>query len=277
MAEDLKHVDLVHGARMPKVGYGTGGFSPEDAEAAVAQAIGVGYRLIDTAFNYKNEEGVGRGIAISGAARSDLFVTTKFNREFHGAGLVRDAWAGSIERLGLEYLDLLLIHWPNPGHDRYVEAWKGLKHLLDEGLVRAIGVSNFKEAHLQRLLDETGVIPDVNQVQLNPYFPRDELIEFDKAHGIATEAWSPLGSGKGLLEEPAVVALAEAHGRTPGQIVLRWHLQRGVLVIPKTRSLQRMAENLDVEDFELDDLDMGTVKGLEQDPEGAFDSDRMGH
>jgi 2,5-diketo-D-gluconate reductase A len=271
LANDL---ELIHGARIPRIGFGTGRFSSDEAEVVVAQAIGAGYRLIDTAFNYKNEYGVGRGIVASGVPRQEIFVTTKFNRESHGVEFVREAWASSVEQMGLDYVDLLLIHWPNPKYDRYVDAWRGLKSLLDEGLVRAIGVANFKPAHLQRLLDETGVTPDVNQVQVSPYFPRYETVAFHQRHGIVTESHSPLGSGKGLLAEPALMAKATSHGRTPAQIVLRWHLQRGLVPIPKTQSLNRMRENLDVYDFELSSADLEVLAALEKDESGAIDSDR---
>jgi 2,5-diketo-D-gluconate reductase A len=272
-----RELELIHGARIPRIGLGTASLSPEEAQVEVARAIGVGYRLIDTAFNYKNEYGVGRGIAQSGVPRKDIFVTTKFNREYHGAELVREAWRSSVELMGLEYVDLLMIHWPNPAHDRYVDAWRGLKLLLDEGLVRAIGVSNFKPAHLRRLLDETGITPDVNQVQLNPYYPRHELDALHQRHGIITEAWGPLGQGKGLLTEPSLINMAVSHGRTPAQVVLRWHLERGLVAIPRTRSPERMRENIGVYDFELTNVDLQVFGSLEKDESSALDSDRFGH
>lgn len=262
---------------MPRVGLGTGSFSDEEAERLVAEAIGLGYRLIDTAFNYGNETGVGRGITRSGVDRAEVFVATKFNREHHGRALVRDAWAGSAARLGLDYLDLLMIHWPNPGEDRYVDAWRGLNDLLEEGVVRAVGVSNFKVAHLQRLFDETGVIPDVNQIQLNPYLTRDGIRAFHQAHGIVTEAWSPLDRGRGLLGELAVSTLAEEYGRTPAQIVLRWHLELGAVPIPRSSHPARMRENLDVFDFRLDQRAVSRLSSLDRGEAHAADSDKMGH
>jgi 2,5-diketo-D-gluconate reductase A len=262
---------------MPRVGLGTGSFTDEEAEYRVAEAIGLGYRLIDTAFNYGNEAGVGRGIARSRVDRAEVFVATKFNLEHHGRSLVRDAWAGSASRLGLGYLDLLMIHWPNPWEDRYVDAWRGLSDLLEAGLVRAIGTSNFKVTHLQRLLDETGVIPDVNQIQLNPYLARQDIRAFQEKHGIVTEAWSPLDRGRTLLGEPVVSALAEEYGRTPAQVVLRWHLELGAIPIPRSKQPARMKENLGVFDFRLDPQAVSRLSSLDRGEAQAADSDKMGH
>jgi 2,5-diketo-D-gluconate reductase A len=277
MGDSAHDVTLRHGARMPRVGLGTGSFPDDEAEYRVADAIALGYRLIDTAFNYHNESGVGRGIVRSGVDRAEVFVTTKFNLEHHGRSLVRDAWAGSASRLGLDYLDLLMVHWPNPWEDRYADAWRGLIDLLEAGLVRAIGVSNFKAAHLQRLFDETGVIPEVNQIQMNPYLSRQSTRAFHDKHRIVTEAWSPLDRGRGLLGEPVVSALAEEYGRTPAQVVLRWHLELGAIPIPRSTHPARMKENLDVFDFRLDQRAVSRLSSLDRGEAHAADSDTMGH
>jgi 2,5-diketo-D-gluconate reductase A len=249
----------------------------EETEVTVARAIDAGYRLIDTAENYRNERGVGRAIRATDVDRGELFITTKFNKNWHGYHEVEDAFAGSAERLGLDYIDLLLIHWPVPAQDRYVDAWRGMIRLLEDGRVRAIGVSNFKPAHIDRLLDATGVAPHVNQVQLNPYVVRETERSYHVAHGIFTEAWSPIGKGRDLLGEPAVVSLAERHSKTSAQVVLRWHVQQGLIPIPKTSNPQRLVENADVFDFELTAEEMATLSALDRRGEGAVDSDRIGH
>ena len=277
MTGEQRTVRLSGGALMPRVGFGTSPMTSEEAAVAVKEAIGLGYRLIDTAFAYKNEEGVGRAIASSEVPREELFVTTKFNAESHGVDLVREAWAGSVERLGLDYLDLLLIHWPNPGRDRFVDAWRGLIKLRDEGMVRSIGVSNFKPGHIDRIIEETGVAPEVNQVQLSPYLTRQGTRSYDAQHGVVTESWSPIGAGGGLLEEPAILDVADRHGRTPAQIVLRWHLELGLVVIPKTSSGERMAENLDVFDFALGEEEIAALSSLDRGEAAAVDSDAFGH
>jgi len=270
-------IPLRTGGAMPRIGLGTSPMTDAEAESAVATAIGLGYRLIDTAFNYNNEAGVGRGIAAGGVDRAELFVTTKLNASWHGVDAVREAWQGSVDRLGLERLDLFLIHWPNPAQDRYVDAWRGLVRLREEGLVHAIGVSNFKPAHLTRLIEETGVVPDVNQIQLNPRVTRDASRAFHEAHGIVTESWSPIGQGRGLLEERVVVDLAARYRRTAAQIVLRWHIELGLVAIPKTSQAARMAENLDVFDFTLVAEDVAALSALDRGEGAAVDSDVFGH
>jgi 2,5-diketo-D-gluconate reductase A len=277
MDDSPRDVALRHGARMPRVGLGTGSFTDDEAEYRVAEAIGLGYRLIDTAFNYRNEAGVGRGIARSGVDRAEVFVATKFNLEHHGRALAREAWAGSAARLGVGYLDLLMIHWPNPWEDRYADAWRGLRDLLDAGLVRAIGVSNFKVAHLQRIFAETGVFPDVNQIQLNPYLTRASVRAFHDEHGIVTEAWNPLDRGRTLLGEPVVTALAGEYQRTPAQVVLRWHLELGAIPIPRSGNPARMKENLEVFDFRLSESAVSRLSALDRGEAQAADSDKMGH
>jgi 2,5-diketo-D-gluconate reductase A len=269
-------LDLRNGARIPLLGLGTWPMDNAETADAVERALGMGYRLIDTAENYGNEAGVGEGVRRSGLPREDVFITTKFNKEWHSYDGVRRAFAASTERLGVEYVDLLLIHWPNPGQDRYVEAFKGMAALLEEGLVRAIGTSNFKPAHLQRLFD-TGLVPDVNQIQLDPRHTRDDLVEAHRQHGIATEAWSPLGRGGSLLQEPAITKLAAKYSRTPAQIVLRWHTQQGFVAIPKSSRPEHLAENLAVFDFALDEAEVRELSALDTGVADIYDADEFGH
>ena len=268
---------LSSGPEIPVLGLGTYPLTDSEAERVVAQALEVGYRLVDTAENYRNEVGVGRGLRAAGVDRSELFVTTKFNAKWHGEDLVARAFEGSTERLGVDYIDLLLIHWPNPAQDGYVGAWRGLIALREQGLIRAIGVSNFKPTHLQRLLDETGVAPDVNQIQLNPLVSREELRAFGARHGVVTESYSPIGKGGELLALPAATGIAARLDRTPAQVVLRWHVQLGLVAIPKTGNLGRLRENLDVFDFELTDADMRALSALDRGEAHAVDSDQFGH
>jgi 2,5-diketo-D-gluconate reductase A len=270
-------VSLLHGAQMPALGLGTSPMNDDDTARAVEHALGLGYRLVDTAENYGNEVGVGRGIRAAGVSRDDVFLTTKFNRKWHSVDGPRQALEASLNRLALDYVDLLLIHWPNPDQGTYVDAWRGVADLLDAGVVRAIGTSNFKASHLQRLLDETGVVPDVNQIQLSPHITRTDRRDFHAAHGIVTESWSPLGNGGDLLAEPTVQSLAQAHDRTPAQVVLRWHLQHGLVPIPKSGSPDRLAQNLAVFDFELAAGEMAQLDALDRGEDGAQDSDVFGH
>lgn len=267
---------LLHGAEIPAIGLGTSPMNDEDTRAAALSAIENGYRHIDTAENYGNEVGVGRAIAESGVPREELFITTKFNKKWHSVDGVRQAWRASCDRLGVDHLDLFLIHWPNPDQDQYVDAFRGLLELLADGSVRAIGTSNFKPAHLQRVLDETGERPDVNQVQLSPYTTRDATREFDSAHGILTESWSPIRA-EGLLDDPVVASIAEQLGRSPAQVVLRWHHQLGLLPIPKSATPARIAENAAIFDFELTDDQVGRLSGLDRGEQAARDSDSFGH
>ncbi|WP_272944656.1 aldo/keto reductase [Kribbella catacumbae] len=262
---------------MPRLGLGTSPMNDDDAERAVVRALEVGYRLVDTAENYRNEVGVGRALAASGLAREDLFVTSKFNKRWHSVEGARTAFEASAEKLGLEYLDLLLIHWPNPDQDRYVDAWRGLIELREAGLVRAIGTSNFKPSHLQRLIDETGVAPEVNQVQLSPVWTKQTEREFHATHSIVTEAWSPLGKGTDLLDHPTVAAVAKAHDKTPGQVVLRWEVQQDVVPIPKSANRERLEQNLAVFDFELTADELTALDAMDGTGKAPADSDRFGH
>ena len=256
-------VTLNSGTAMPRLGFGVYKVPPEDVERAVSTALEAGYRSIDTAAMYANEEGVGRALRASGVPRDELFVTTKLNNPEHRSGEVERAFEQSLALLGLDQVDLYLIHWPLPAADRYVAAWRLFEKFLEDGRARAIGVSNFQIAHLQRVLDEATVVPAVNQVELHPYLTQEPLRAFHEQHGIVTEAWSPLGRGR-LLAEPAVVGLAEKYGVTPAQLIVRWHLQLGNVVIPKSVNPDRIRSNFDVFGFELDEDDVAAVSGLDR-------------
>jgi len=271
-------IELNDGNRIPQLGLGTWPLDDEQVAAAVVHAVEAGYRHIDTAVKYGNERGVGNGIRASGVDRSELFITTKLDGEFQGHDRAVAGLEGSLKRLGLDYVDLLLIHWPLPGRDQYISTWQTFERLQAEGKVRSIGVSNFKPAHLERLMAETDVVPAVNQIQLSPAITRTAEREFHAGHGIVTESYSPLGgSGAGLLSAPVLSQLAEKHGKTPGQLVLRWHIQNGLVTIPKTASPERMAENLDVFDFALDPQDLAELSVLDEGPGAGNDSDKTGH
>ncbi|HZA74659.1 MAG TPA: aldo/keto reductase [Propionibacteriaceae bacterium] len=271
-------ISLRNGADIPVLGIGTSPLRGEDSVRQIRAAIEAGYRLIDTAENYRNEESVGEGIRDSGIDRDQIFLTTKFNRRWHSIDGVRQAYDASRKRLGVDYLDLLLVHWPNPDQDRYVEAVQGLQKLLESGDLRAIGVSNYKPAHLQRVLDETGITPDVNQIQLSPYSTRDDCRAYHAEHGIVTESWSPLGASSGALRnDPTIVRIAAAHHKSPTQVVLRWHVQLGLVVIPRSSNPDRIAENIEVFDFELSNEEMTSITGLNRGDAELTDSDDFGH
>ena len=271
-------IPLNDGNSIPQLGLGTWPLDDDQVAAAVVRAVEAGYRHIDTAVKYGNERGVGNGIRATGLDRGELFVTTKLDGEFQGQDRAVAGLEGSLKRLGLDYVDLLLIHWPLPGRDQYVSTWQTFERLQAEGKVRSIGVSNFKPAHLERLMAETDVVPAVNQIQLSPAITRTAEREFHAKHGIVTESYSPLGgSGAGLLGAPILAKLAEKHGKTPGQLVLRWHIQNGLVTIPKTASPERMTENLDVFDFALDPHDLAELSVLDEGPGAGNDSDRTGH
>jgi 2,5-diketo-D-gluconate reductase A len=269
-------VRLLNESEMPQLGLGTWPMNDAEVKDAVRSALGLGYRLIDTAENYGNETGVGEGLRASGVRREDVFITTKFNRQWHSVQGVRQACEASLKRLGTDYVDLLLIHWPNPDQDRYVEAFQGLVRVLEAGLVRAIGTSNFKPAHLQRLFD-LGLVPHVNQIQLDPTRRRDDLVAIHRAKGIVTETWSPLGRGDTMLQDPVIGAIARQHERTPAQIVLRWHVQSGYIPTPKSGHPERQAANLAIFDFVLTDDEMVRLSGLDQMENTIRDADKFGH
>ncbi|WTG54732.1 aldo/keto reductase [Actinacidiphila glaucinigra] len=248
---------------MPQLGFGVWQVPDDEAATAVATALEAGYRSIDTAALYRNEQGTGRAIAASGIPRGELFVTTKLWNTDQGHDNALRAFDASLGKLGLEYVDLYLIHWPAPARGLYLETWRALEKIHADGRARAIGVSNFPVDLLRHLLDEGGVAPVLNQVELHPHLPQTELRAFHAGHGIATEAWSPLGQGRGLLDEPALAAIAAKHGRTPAQVVLRWHLQIGNVVIPKSVTPSRIRENIDVFGFELDGEDLAAIDALD--------------
>ena len=269
---------LRHGAEIPVLGLGTSPLVGADSVRQVRTALESGYRLIDTAENYHNEDAVGQAIRDIGLNRNEIYITTKFNRRWHDVDGVRQAYEASLRRLGVDYIDLMLVHWPNPDQDRYVEAVQGLQTLLDSGGLRAIGTSNFKPAHLQRVLDETGITPDVNQIQLSPYSTRNESREYHAAHDIVTEAYSPLGaSSSDLRGDPVITGIAKDHGKSPTQVVLRWHVQLGLVAIPRSSNPGRIAENIDIFDFELTEQDMSKISALDRGESVATDSDVFGH
>ena len=271
-------VPLNSGTSIPQLGLGTWPLNDAEAAATVVLAAEAGYRHIDTATKYGNEAGVAEGIRRSGIPREDFFVTTKLDGKFQGGDLAIGGLRAALERMALDYVDLLLIHWPLPGRDDYVSTWRTFEELFDDGLTRAIGVSNFKVAHLEKLAAETGVVPAVNQIELSPAIPRLEQRGYHEAHGIVTESWSPLGGAATSALKPAVVRdIATRLDRTPAQVVLRWHVQQGLVAIPKSSDPARLAQNLDVFSFELTDDDLAALATLSEGPDAGVDSDRIGH
>jgi 2,5-diketo-D-gluconate reductase A len=254
-------ISLNDGNVIPQLGFGVWQVPNEEAAKVVGTAISTGYRSIDTAAIYDNEIGVGKGIAASPVPRSELFITTKLWNDQHTDA--RNGLNKSLSRLGLDQVDLYLIHWPKPRQKAYLEAWKALVKLKEEGQAKSIGVSNFTVSHLKRIIDATGVAPSVNQIELHPRFQQKELAAYHTEHGIITESWSPLGQGT-LLEDPTLKALAKKHGRTPAQVVIRWHLDRGYIVIPKSATPSRIRENFDVFDFSLDADDLAKIAALDR-------------
>ncbi|WP_328751682.1 aldo/keto reductase [Streptomyces sp. NBC_00285] len=265
MSSKVPPIILNNGVEMPQLGFGVWQVPDDEAERAVTTALEAGYRSIDTAAIYGNEEGTGKAIAASGLAREDIFVTTKLWNGDQGYDSTLRAFDTSLDKLGLEYVDLYLIHWPTPARDLFVDSYKAFEKLHADGRVKAIGVSNFEPEHLERLIAETSVVPAVDQIELHPHLQQRAAREYHAEQGIATEAWSPLGSGKGLLEVPAIVAIAQKHDRTPAQIVLRWHLQLGNVVIPKSVTPSRIKENIEVFDFTLDTEDLAAISALNED------------
>ncbi|MFB7645413.1 aldo/keto reductase [Streptomyces sp. NPDC056084] len=257
-------ITLNNGVEMPQLGFGVWQVPDAEAAKAVATAIESGYRSIDTAAIYENERGTGKAVAASGVAREELFITTKLWNSEQGYDSTLRAFDASLDKLGLDYVDLYLIHWPVPAKDAYVDTYKAFEKILKDGRARSIGVSNFQPEHLERLLGETSVVPAVNQIELHPQLAQTESRALHAKHSIATEAWSPLGQGRGLLEVPTVVAIARKHDRTPAQVVLRWHLQIGNVVIPKSVTPSRIKENIDVFGFELDADDLAALAALDE-------------
>jgi 2,5-diketo-D-gluconate reductase A len=256
-------ITLNNGTEIPQLGFGVFQIPPEDTKRATLEALEVGYRHIDTAEMYGNEKGVGEAVAESGLAREDIFVTSKLNNGFHARADALAAFDKSLDDLGFEFLDLFLIHWPLPAVGDYVETWKAMEEMKASGRVEAIGVSNFQPAHLQRLFDETETVPAVNQIEVHPYLTQDDVRAFNIEHGIITEAWSPIAQG-GVLGDPAIGAIAGRLERTPAQVTLRWHIQRGDIIFPKSTTRSRIEENFAIFDFELTEADVAAIAALDR-------------
>ena len=268
---NVPSIELNDGASIPQLGFGVYQVPPEDTAATVQQALEVGYRHIDTAEMYQNEKGVGEGIRNSGIAREDVFVTSKLNNGFHKPDDARRAFDQTLTALGFDYVDLFLIHWPLPTlyDGDFVSTWKTLEEFKKDGRARSIGVSNFQVAHLEKLAQETDTVPAVNQIEVHPYFANNEVRAYGKEHGIATEAWSPIAQGK-VLDDPVITLIAEATGKSPAQVVLRWHIQRGDIVFPKSVTLQRIKDNFALFDFELGGEDVEAISALDNGESGRI-------
>ena len=261
---DIPSIRLNDGHHIPQLGFGVWQVGNDEVTEAVLTAIEAGYRSIDTAQGYDNEPGVGKAIAECGLPREDLFVTSKLRTRDQGYDATLKSFMGTLDRLGLDYLNLFLIHWPVPAHDRYSDTWRAFVQLQRDGRIRSIGVSNFLNDHIERIVADSGVTPAVNQIELHPYYQQRDVREFHRRHNIAIESYSPLGSGKGLLDDPAITGIAARHGKSPAQAVLRWHLQQGLIVIPKSVHADRIRANLDVFDFELSEGDMASLNALDR-------------
>jgi 2,5-diketo-D-gluconate reductase A len=246
---------------IPQIGLGVWQTPPDVAGPAVEAALRAGYRHVDTAAAYRNEAGVGEGIRAAGVAREDIFITTKLWNDDQGCDSTLRAFDDSLKRLGLDYVDLYLIHWPSPGRGLYVDTWKAFIRLKEQGRVRSIGVCNFGPQHLNKIISETSVTPVINQIELHPRFQQRKLRNFNARHGIATQSWSPLGRGT-LFTDPTIASIAEKHSRTPAQIIIRWHIDNGLVVIPKSVSSSRIVENFDVFGFGLDETDLAAIAKL---------------
>jgi 2,5-diketo-D-gluconate reductase A len=270
-------IPLNDGNRMPQIGLGTWPLGDAAVAPVIVTAIAAGYRHIDTAYRYGNERGVGKGIRDSGIRREELFVTTKLDGAFQGGDRAIAGLDECLRRLELDYVDLLLIHWPLPQRDEYVSTWKTFEKLVAAGKARSIGVSNFKPAHIDRLLAESSIRPAVNQIQLNPRITRPDQRAYDSAHQIVTVAWSPLGQGSDLLNDPTLAGLAAKYGKTPAQIVLRWHVELGLAPIPKSANPTRIAQNIDIFDFALTADEIAAISALDTGAAPRVDSDTTGH
>lgn len=258
-------IALNNGISIPQLGFGVYQVPPEDTKKATLTALEVGYRHIDTAQGYHNEQGVGEAVRESGLDRSDVFVTSKLINGKHAPDDALAAFDGTLETLGFDYVDLFLIHWPLPGIDiDFVETWKALEEIYRSGRTKAIGVSNFQTNHLRRLIQETEIVPAVNQIEVHPYLTNEDVRAVNAEHGIATEAWSPIAQGL-VLDDPVITGIARDHDRTPAQVVLRWHIQRGDIIFPKSVTRSRVEENFELFDFELSDADMGLIAALNKD------------
>ncbi|QDE39338.1 aldo/keto reductase [Luteibacter pinisoli] len=263
MTHSVPLLTLNDGHKAPQLGYGVFQIPNDDTSRAVQEALKAGYRSIDTAAIYKNEEGVGQGIERSGVARAGLFLTSKLWNSEQGFDSTLRAFDTSVKKLGTDYLDMYLIHWPTPKNDRYVDTWKAFIRLREEGRIRSIGVSNFQPDHLERIVKETGVAPVVNQIELHPDFAQNDVVAANRAHQVITEAWSPLGQGGDLLKNETLVTLGKKYSKSPAQVVLRWHVQLGHMVIPKSVTPERIRSNIDVFDFELSADDMAAIAKLD--------------
>ena len=255
-------VEMNDGRSIPVIGFGVWQVPDDVVVDATVKALEVGYRHIDTAYLYHNERGVGEALRRSGLDRDDVFVTTKVWNTDHGYDQTLRAFDKSTGLLGIDEVDLYLIHWPTPARDVYLESWRALIRLREEGRARSIGVSNFHDAHLRKIIDETGVIPAINQIELHPWLPQTELRDIDARLGIRTEAWSPLGSGR-LIDDPVIAEVSAKHGKSPAQVMVRWSIQLGNIVLPKSVTPERIEQNIDVFDFQLDDADMAAIATLE--------------
>ena len=273
---EVPTITLNNGVVIPQLGFGVFQITPDDTRQATLDALEVGYRHIDTAEMYGNEKQVGEAVAASGLARSEVFVTSKLNNGFHARDAALKAFDGTLDALGFDYLDLFLIHWPLPSIGDFAETWKAMQEISESGRVKAIGVSNFQEAHLQRLFDETSIVPAVNQIEVHPYLVQDSLRAFGAAHGIVTEAWSPIAKGKVLADE-VIVSIAEKVDKTPAQVTLRWHIQRGDIVFPKSVTRSRVEENFAIFDFELSDDDMRSITELDRHERTGPDPDTFNY
>ena len=266
---DVPSVQGNAGLSLPAIGLGTYSLDGDAGTTAIIEATRLGYRLLDSAFNYENEGAVGAAVRRSGLARDELVVTSKLPGRHHRFEEATTTIEESVLRMGLDSIDLYLIHWPNPLEDHYVEAWRALIAARDRGLVGHIGVSNFLPEHVERLRRETGELPEVNQIEVHPYFPQDEALAYHRENGIITESWSPLGRGSDLLQNPIIAEVAAAHGVTPAQAILAWHVRRGAVPIPKSRDLERQRENLDVFELTLDEDDLERIASLAR-PDGRL-------
>jgi len=268
---------LNNGKTIPQIGFGTSPLNDKEVAPLVVAAIEAGYRHIDTAYRYNNERGVGQGIRDSGIDRENLFVTTKLDGQFQGDDRAIGGLDECLQRLGLDYVDLLLIHWPLPQRNEYISTWKTFEKLVVAGKARSIGLSNFKPAHIDRLLAESTIRPTVNQIQLNPRITRPEQRAYNLKQGIVTEAWSPLGAGSDLLENPTLAAIGAKYGKTPGKVVLRWHIELGIVAIPRSANPDRIAQNIDIFDFALTSDEIAAISALDTGEEQGVDSDKTGH
>ncbi|WP_034091132.1 aldo/keto reductase [Streptacidiphilus albus] len=272
----VPQITLNNGVKIPQLGFGTFQIKPADTRAATLGAFEAGYRHIDTAQMYGNEKEVGAAVRDSGLARADVFVTSKLSNSFHAHDQALKAFDQSLDDLGFDYLDLFLVHWPLPDVGDYVETWRAMEEIQRSGRARAVGVSNFQQQHLQRLFEATGLVPAVNQIEVHPYLTQEPLRAFNAQHGIATEAWSPIAQGK-VLDDPVITRIAERLGRTTAQVTLRWHLQRGDIVFPKSVTRARVEENFAIFDFELTGEDLAAIDALDRDERTGPDPDTFNY